>query len=351
MEIGRPAGAGFPGNLHIFDGRWLSGARLRAAAIACALVYIVAVSVFLLRQGSWPTPDFLIPPLILVALIAGRGWSFVIDWLPFLVLILMYESFRGIADDLGARVHIAELVDAERWLTGSIPTIDLQARFFDPQNIVWYDWLAVGLHAAHFAVPVACGFVLWLHSRSLYWRYAVSILFMFYAGFLTYYLYPSAPPWMAADMGLIPPVDRVLGHALAQLSNGSGLSLTYHTFSPNPVAAMPSLHAALPTLVAMVVIAVKGWKATPVLLYPIVGGIAWVYLGEHYVIDVVTGVLYAVVSFVCVWMLWPRVFGSKVVASRVSSIRGRFESMKQVPSWPLAIAVVSIGAYTWLARV
>lgn len=165
----------------------------RLTVLALATVYVIGVSVFLLLEGSWPTPDFLIPPLVLAAVACRRGWSFVIDWTPFLVLILAYEAFRGVADDLNARVHVEELVAADRWLTnGHIPTLVLQERFYHPAELRWYDYMATFLHAAHFVVPVITGFAIWMRSRAAYWRYVVAVVGLFFAGFGAAYVYPAA---------------------------------------------------------------------------------------------------------------------------------------------------------------
>ena len=67
--------------------------------------------------------------------------------------------------------------------------------------------------------------------------------------------------------------------------------------NPNPVAAMPSLHAAYPWLsfLALRKYSKKlGWFFLP---YPILVWFSVVYLGEHYVIDVIAGVVYAQASF------------------------------------------------------
>ena len=140
-------------------------------------------------------------------------------------------------DDLNARVHMEELIVWERWITdGRIPTISLQDRFFDHNNVRWYDWVASFMHAAHFAVPVAFGFVIWIANRVLYWRYVAAVVSLFFAGFITHYIYPAAPPWMAYNEGLLPEVHRVLGSTLSRLSTGDGLNLAYQNFSPNAPA-------------------------------------------------------------------------------------------------------------------
>src|SRR4051794_17024893 len=126
---------------------------MKRAAVIATLVYMVAVCIYLISHGGWPTPDFLIPPLIIIAILYGRGWSFVVDWLPFLAILMAYEAFRGVADDINSRVHYIQLVNADRWLTGGhVPTVDLQNAFFDPNTVAWYDYVATALHATHFAV-------------------------------------------------------------------------------------------------------------------------------------------------------------------------------------------------------
>jgi hypothetical protein len=108
------------------------GRHGRAVALGLALLYLVGVSIYLLTHGGWPTPDYLIPPLLLVAIALGRGWPFVLDWAPFLLLVLSWQATAGVAEQLGRPVHMNALVRGESWLFGgSIPTIELQERFFD----------------------------------------------------------------------------------------------------------------------------------------------------------------------------------------------------------------------------
>jgi membrane-associated phospholipid phosphatase len=79
--------------------------------------------------------------------------------------------------------------------------------------------------------------------------------------------------------------------------------LAYSHFESNPVAAMPSLHAAFPVLVWLIM-----WKIQPrwgwaTIVYPLLMDFAVVYLGEHYVIDVLAGTLYGALSYWAVWVL------------------------------------------------
>jgi membrane-associated phospholipid phosphatase len=69
------------------------------------------------------------------------------------------------------------------------------------------------------------------------------------------------------------------------------------TDGSNPVAAMPSLHTAFATLVALTIAARfrSRWRYLLV-LYPVAMGFTLVYCGEHYVLDLVAGVVYALAA-------------------------------------------------------
>jgi len=323
--------------------------RSHTALTLVALVYLLAVSFSLVLNGGWPTPDLLIPPLLLLAVAYKRGWAFVIDWAPLLFLVLAYESFRGLADDLNSRVAFQSLIDADRLLLGGVTGPEfLQSRLFDPTRVAWYDWAASLMYSAHYIWPVALGFALWLRSRTLFWRFSLSMVTLFFMGFLTYYLYPAAPPWMASDVGLIAPINRVMITTLSTLGATQPFAVAYQEFSPNPVAALPSLHSALPMLLTMIVISVVGRKALPLLVYPVIGGFMWVYLGEHYLIDVFAGWLYAVAAFVLVWVV---VFPRAVEAWREhgrSHVPSRVYRSGPAPSWPLALGALVLIGYVWL---
>jgi membrane-associated phospholipid phosphatase len=304
VRAGPRRGAGRLGPLRLARAALHRQLLLRAGALAGAFLYLIAISAYLLTHGGWPTPDYLIPPLLLFAIALGRGWPFVLDWGPFLVLVLSWQATAGLADQLGRPVHVMGPLRAERWLfRGTIPTVWLQDRLFDPTRAHWYDWAATLQHALHFVLPVALGLVLWLRSRRLYWRYLATVLVLFYLGFAGYALYPAAPPWLAGLQGVIPPVHRVAVETLLRLPASTPVGLAYNHMNPNPVAAIPSLHAALPLLLALLVVHLWGRRTLPVLLYPLTMGVNLVYLGEHYVVDVLAGYATAVVAYLVAWVL------------------------------------------------
>ena len=116
-------------------------------------------------------------------------------------------------------------------------------------------------------------------------------------GFLTFLAFPAAPPWLASDLGNIEPITRISSAVL----NAFGIHdfpSVYNKISPNPVAAVPSLHAAYSMLFALFVTKLFKtkwrWLAW---MYPLLIWVGTVYQAEHYAIDAVIGVIYALIAY------------------------------------------------------
>jgi membrane-associated phospholipid phosphatase len=120
---------------------------------------------------------------------------------------------------------------------------------------------------------------------------------LFFAAFVTFLMFPAAPPWLAAQNHYIEPVVRVSSYVWASMGIQDFPSV-YNHLAANPVAAVPSLHSACSTLFAIFIFKLYGkkWGALS-LLYPVLIYIGVVYEGEHYFFDVVTGIIYAVTAY------------------------------------------------------
>jgi membrane-associated phospholipid phosphatase len=107
------------------------------------------------------------------------------------------------------------------------------------------------------------------------------------------------PPWMASSRHYLPHTVRIIPVVLDHLHLHSGAAVfTGGDKFDNNVAAMPSIHAAYPMLICLFF-----WKGASrrkrVLLvaYPLAMAFTLVYTGEHFVIDIVMGWLYAAATF------------------------------------------------------
>lgn len=272
--------------------------------IGLQAAYCILLFAILIWSGNWPTADQVAIGLFGFAILTARPLSFLRDWFPFIFLVLSYEALRGMSDGLVANAHIGFPITADKAMFGgNIPTIWLQDHLWDPNHLHWYDYVAAFMHPLHFIAPIAIALAFWMHSKKLYWKFVASYLLLTYAGLITYLLYPMAPPWYAADLGRIPHVETILGEVLWQHSASYPIGFIYNHFDPNPVAAMPSLHAAFPVLVFCVL-----WRLSPrwgwlSIAYPLLMDFSIVYMGEHYVIDALVGSLYGALAFAAVWVL------------------------------------------------
>jgi membrane-associated phospholipid phosphatase len=115
---------------------------------------------------------------------------------------------------------------------------------------------------------------------------------VFDLGCVLYFAVPTAPPWWAAENGLLgeEKVRRIMVE-VGEPTWGRAWERMYDALGGNPWAAMPSLHfatslqAALSLSEAGKVEGTLGWGYAGTL------GFALVYLGEHYVTDLLAGAL------------------------------------------------------------
>jgi membrane-associated phospholipid phosphatase len=232
----------------------------------------------------------------------GRSWrSFgraLRDWLPYTALLIVYDYTRGMADHLGFHIHLRAPARADMWLFhGTLPTYWLQQHLFVAGVPQWYDGFVTLVYTSHFLVTPIVAVVLWMYNRSAWLSFIARSMTLSMLGLATYILYPSAPPWYAANFGVIDPVVRLSSRGFSVLGiPHAGTLLTSGQATVNDVAAMPSLHTATATIIALYFIPkVPWWGKIPLACYPLAMGFVLVYSGEHYVVDVLFGYLYGVV--------------------------------------------------------
>jgi len=259
------------------------------------VAYLAILAVFYVVYNVFPGPEFMVLCFFIYAVYLKRTRRFVKDWFPFIALFLAYEAMYGIAENISGIVHVNELISAESQIFGTIPTLVLQ-QFY--RNSV-FDYLGTIFYSLHFLVPTVFGFILWKYSNGNYRKYTMAFLVCTYSALITFLVYPSAPPWFAVKANRI----------LFQIDHEIGVPVyatIFDLIQPNPFAAFPSLHATYPWLISLYAIKIKGSKALPILLIPVGVWFSAVYLGEHYVIDLLGGVVYSTLSFFFAEKLIPR---------------------------------------------
>ncbi len=272
--------------------------------------YIVILSALMLVRGVSITPDVLLVAFGLAAVLLGRGRLFVRDWIPFIGLFFAYELMRGYADNIGLAVHVTDVLAIERLLFfGNVPTQVLQDALHPATGTDPLASAATIFYFLHFPLPIAVGFFLWLRRRRVYYDFVAALILLAMAGFATYVLLPVAPPWWAAEHGFLPGPDGLPAivylkeqgfDQLASLFGFEGhyiYSYTVYDINPNQVAAFPSLHAAFPFLGFLFARRAFGRVGWLLLAYSVCVWFSIVYLADHYVVDIIGGLLYASAAY------------------------------------------------------
>lgn len=268
------------------------------------VLYSVFLIVLVVVRRIFLLPEQLMFLGLVGAFYLGKGRKFLMDWVPFIVLIIGYEAMRGFANSLGGAVHYTELISADRTLFGVVPTEYLQAMFYVPGRVMWYDVLATIVYILHFSAPLILAYFFWCEGRNRLFKHISStIIITSYVGLIIFLVFPAAPPWLAYEHGQPVVVHKVIKN-VTDVWKVDILWTVYQAINPNEVAAMPSLHAAYPWIVYLYVL--RRWKTHIAIVFPLVMALSLVYMGEHYVVDVLAGFLLATLVYLFVDRVFAR---------------------------------------------
>jgi hypothetical protein len=298
---------------HIGDGEatgsgfahWVAVRRLVLA------LYLISLGVWSAHYGI-PVQRELVVAWVCGALACaslGRPWREVLrlvrDWLPMMILLSAYDFTRGAADSLGIGVHVHVMIDFDRFLFfGITPTQWLQAHLNDPRVVNWLDVAFTLIYTSYFIVPFTVAGFLWARDRLAFRRFSRRIITLFAAGVATYVAFPAAPPWMAADTGLLHGVARTTPDGWQVIGGRTVDWFEEGQATVNQVAAVPSLHSAFTMLLALFL-----WRRVRrglrplLLLYPLAMALTLMATGEHYFFDILLGWMYAG-SVMGAWAWW-----------------------------------------------
>jgi len=235
--------------------------------------------------------------LVGTSLILGSTRQFLFDWFLFLSVVYLTDTIRGLIYYLINRyelpVYCEYVFKLEKSIFGTIPSVSLQKLLLGDGQFSWFEKVCTALHGTHFIAFLIIGFFLWLKNSGLFVRFKVSFYFLLAIGMSLYALVPTAAPWMASQIfGLMPPIVHfnieLYTMYLPDLTSG---------FNTNPVAAMPSLHAAFPFLCSLLLWSKYKLKGFPFYIYTGLVLFTIVYTGDHYVVDIIAGIVIALISY------------------------------------------------------
>ena len=270
----------------------------------CWTALAVGVLGVLLRQMASLEPVVFAPisgVAVVAVFVLARRWG---DWgilVAYVVAMGFFIQLRDAADETGLRTLTAYVLDWELWMfAGITPSAWLQARIggasSDPGFPAFFSAI---IHWTWFVFPHAAVLGTWLFVRKMAWRVTIIVALTFYLGALLYFTVPTAPPWMAADQGLVDGIVRGMNTVGPALLGVEFYNWAFEAMAePNPIAAMPSLHFAASFVVVGIGILLRSrWVISVAVLYSIALAFALVYLGEHYIADIIAGAAVASIAF------------------------------------------------------
>jgi membrane-associated phospholipid phosphatase len=208
--------------------------------------------------------------------------------------VAAYEMPHDNPERLAARVKVDYPILADRALgLGVPPTVRLQRAFARPGRISRFERVLIFSHWVWFMTPHAgLAYILWRRPERFPGA-AARMYATFDIGVAFYWLIPTAPPWWAALNGRFEDVGTVrLRRMMIEYGPefwGDLWRPLYDVLGGNPLAAMPSLHFATSLMGAHLLSEVGPIAGALSTAYATTLGLALVYLGEHYAVDLVAG--------------------------------------------------------------
>lgn len=204
-----------------------------------------------------------------------------------------YFAHFDMADDdpeaLRRRLRIDYPIRADELLGGGVtPTVRLQRTVGRRGKVGPLEYGLSAVHWSWFIVPHGTLAYMLLRHREPFPRSAFLMAACFDLGCIVYWVVPTAPPWWAGENGRMPPVRRIMVEAGERVWKRAWAPL-YSSIGGNPFAAMPSLHFGTSVMAARVLSQVSPRHAAVAWTYALTLGFGLVYLGEHYVVDLVAG--------------------------------------------------------------
>jgi hypothetical protein len=220
-----------------------------------------------------------------VALCALNMWAY----------LAAYEMPHDDPQRLDARVHVDYPIAIDRTLgLGVPPTVRLQRLCSAPGEVNRFERVLVWCHWLWFFVPHGSVAYVLVRRPEKFPAAAARMYAVFDLGAVFYWVVPTAPPWWAAKHG-----HMEQGHETARVRRmmieygeqfwGDTWGPLYDVLGGNPLAAMPSLHFATSVMAAHLLSETGPVAGALAWVYAGTLGLALVYLGEHYVADLLGG--------------------------------------------------------------
>jgi len=218
---------------------------------------------------------------------------------PLLFWYLLYTFAPYLPDSLKPTINV-HLAHVEQTMFNALPHKLMTALHSPALDIV-----AAIPYTIHIFWPI--GFSTWCfrNKRETFLSYLNVFGLVSFVAVLTELVYPCAPPWYLEKYGYAPASYDLPGDpgGLTRLDEYWQTNFYKSTFGNNPVVfgAFPSLHVAWPTILNLFLLfgGVTSSRTKKLLHCGYLGLVVFsvLYLHHHYLVDVLGGMLYALVAY------------------------------------------------------
>lgn len=240
--------------------------------------------------------------------------KFALALAPWMLFACSYDWMRLLPNYEVNPIDVSGLYNAEKSLFGitTAAGVLVPGEYFAIHHCAVADFFAGVFYLCWVPVPIAFSLYLYIKGdKRNYLRISVCWLLVNLMGFAGYYIHPAAPPWYTINYGMEPVLNtpgNVAG--LGRFDELTGLPIFHSIYGKNAnvFAAVPSLHAAYMVITTFYAVMSRRSKFTVALFAFICAGI-WctaVYSCHHYIIDVLLGIMTAVLGILLLEKLFFR---------------------------------------------
>lgn len=268
-----------------------------------ALCFFLLYGLIVLLTVGWRS-DHTIIMSVVCGLILMHKYTYktVIILSCFLVFLIIYETLPAFPNYTFGKVHILEPYNLELQLFGINDAGQrvVPSEWFATRTNDFYSLFAGISYLLWMPLPMAYAGYLYFRDKNLLIDFGSTFLLTCIIGMIGYYVYPAAPPWyfihhgvgtdftIPGSEGLLSEFDRIVG---APIFNG------IYAKGSNVFCAIPSLHCAYPVVVLLTALKVKNkWAIGGFSIWAFGTWFAAVYSQHHYLIDVILGILCALIA-------------------------------------------------------
>ena len=282
--------------------------RLAAAATLVAAVTVPPLRRRLRVPAAATTAIVAAAPLAVAVLSPrSRARDVVLYGFQMWAFTIAHELPYDDPEALRGRLRVRYPIVADRVLgLGELPSLRLQRALSRTGEVTALDRALSIVHWAWFLEPHLTLLFVQRRHTDRFARAARQMAATYDIGCALYFLVPTAPPWWASENGFLDqPIERVatevgdrvepipqvrrLMIAAGERVFGPAWDRLYVIFGGNPWAAMPSLHFATSLMAALLLAEIGPIAGALGAAYAATLALALVYLGEHYVTDLVAG--------------------------------------------------------------